>query len=1173
MKKIILLICFILVSLSVFSQTYTGKEARSVLPGAAMVVKDQQFSIPTFFTFSEGSEISFSEWETWFKNHFKISPDFGLQLLRTENDKLGFTHYRYQQTYKGFPIYSNIFIIHAKNDLVVSMNGQLFDNMNVPVSITLSEQEALEKSLSYVNAASYMWQDVSEENLYKYTLNDENATYYPKGELMLIPADKNFRGSNFRLAYRFDIYAQMPLSRQWIFVDAATGQVILALQRIQTEKQETQSNATGSADTKYSGTRTITTDYTGSTYRLRETGRGLGIETYDMNVGTSYTSAVDFTDADNNWTGTNSYQDEVARDAHWGTEMTYDYFYIKHGRNSIDNAGFKLLSYVHASLEGMGYPDNINAFWDGSRMTYGDGGSGYTPLTTLDICGHEISHGLTENTANLTYQDESGALNEGFSDIFGSSIEFYAKPPLSSGNWTIGEQIGSAFRSMSNPNLYDQPDTYDGTNWYTGTSDNGGVHTNSGVLNYWYYLLCQGGSGTNDIGNAFNVTGITMAKAELIAFRTLTVYLTASSTYADARTASIQAAADLYGGCSQEAQSTTNAWYAVGVGAAYSASATEADFSACPRTQCTAAPFTAQFTNMSTNGNTYKWYFGDGSTSTVASPSHAYSSNGIYDVKLVAYGGTCGSDSITKSGYITVGPSYPCPVSMPSSGTGTTQTSCSGSLFDSGLCGDYANNTAGTITISPTSATSVTLTFNSFSFESGYDYLYIYNGPSTASPQVAGSPFSGTTLAGPITSTGSSITLRQTSDAGVVASGFSLDWTCTGIEVPPVVNFVAGTTTSCTGTINFTDQSSNSPTSWLWKFGDGQTSTLQNPVHTYNANGTYTVRLRATNAYGTDSLIRTSYITINMPAGPSVTGATVCNPSTATLTASGSGILKWYSSLTSNTVLLTGNTYTTPLLTSTTDYYVKDSVSGAITHGAKTDSVGGGSMFTSAYVHYEIFDCYIPLVLQTVKIYANAAQTGKVITLQNSSGTTITTATVNLVAGINTVTLNFDLPVATGLRLVGPASPGWYRNTSGLTYPITTAGKFSITGSSADPTVRYYYFYDWVVKEADCVSPRVVVTATVNNCTGIESINNDPGISVSPNPTDTYINIDFAGHSGEQGVIEIYGLQGQKLYSEKISSLTEMQRKTIDLSGFASGVYFVRVFAGGTATVNKIQIY
>ena len=655
MKKTTLFICFILATLSVFSQTFYGKEAQAVLPGAGMVVKDQMLKIPTLIKFAEGAEIRFSEWESWFKNHFKISPDFGLQLLRTESDKLGFTHYRYQQTYKGFPIYSNIFIIHVKNDLVVSMNGQLFDNMNVPVSITLSEQEALEKSLSYVNATSYMWQDMSEEKLYQYSLNDENASYYPKGELVLIPADKNFKGSAYRLAYRFDIYAKMPLSRQWVFVDAATGQVILSLQRIQTEKQETQSNATGSADTKYSGTRTMTTDYTGSTYRLRETGRGLGIETYDMNVGTSYTSAVDFTDTDNNWTGTNSYQDEVARDAHWGTEITYDYFYVKHGRNSIDNAGFKLMSYVHANLVGMGYSDNINAFWDGTRMTYGDGGSGYTPLTTLDICGHEISHGLTENTANLTYQNESGALNEGFSDIFGTSIEFYAKPPVSSGNWTIGEQIGSAFRSMSNPNLYDQPDTYNGTNWYTGTADNGGVHTNSGVLNYWYYLLCQGGSGTNDIGNAFNVTGITMAKAELIAFRTLTVYLTASSTYADTRTASIQAATDLYGGCSQETQSTTNAWYAVGVGSAYVPSPADANFTGSPVAQCSGAPLTVQFSNTSVNANSYKWYFGDGSTSTDANPSHIYTANGNYDVKLVAYGNTCGTDSIIKSSYITIG--------------------------------------------------------------------------------------------------------------------------------------------------------------------------------------------------------------------------------------------------------------------------------------------------------------------------------------------------------------------------------------------------------------------------------------------------------------------------------------------------------------------------------------
>ncbi|MEI6124344.1 MAG: M4 family metallopeptidase [Bacteroidota bacterium] len=1173
MKKIIYAITFLLISVSVSSQTFYGKDAQAIIPGAELVVIDAVLNTPSFIHFAKDSEVDYRLFQGWLTNHVKISQDFGLKLIKTETDELGFTHYRYQQTYKSIPIHSNIFVVHVKSGAIESMNGQLFSTMDVPATASLTEAQALNYALTFVGADSYKWQIVEEEALLKTTLNDDKATYFPKGELMMVPTDRNFKGTNLRLTYRFDIYAHHPMSRQWVFVDAITGKVILTLNRIMTENTDVNVNASATAATKYSGTRTIMTDYTGTTYRLRETGRGLGIETYNLALGTNYGTATDFTNATTTWTDTNAAQDEVARDAHWGTEKTWDYYSLVHSRNSIDNLGFKLLSYVHADLVGMGYTDNVNAFWDGTRMTYGDGDGTYSPLTTLDICGHEITHGLTSNTANLNYQDESGALNEGFSDIFGTSIEFYAKPPLASGNWTIGEQIGGAFRDMSNPNADQQPDTYNGTYWYAGTGDNGGVHTNSGVVNYWYYLLCQGGSGTNDIGNAYSVTGITMAKAEKIAFRTLTVYLTSSSTYADARVASLQACADIYGGCSAEAIAVIKAWYAVGVGAAYVASPTHADFTACPVTQCTNAPFNVQFSNISTSANTYKWYFGDGNSSTLTAPANSYATNGTFNVKLVAYGGTCGSDSITKNAFISVGPAYPCQISVPATGTGTTQTSCTGNLYDSGLCGDYTDNTSGTITLSPTGATSVTITFNSFSFESGYDYLYVYNGPNTASPQFTGSPFSGNTLPGPLTSTAGSITIRQTSDQGVVASGFSLNWTCATATSPPVPAFVANTTTSCTGTIGFTDQSTNLPIAWLWKFGDGQTSTLQNPTHTYAANGVYTVKLKATNIYGNDSLTKTSYINISMPAGPIGTGATICTGQTAHLAATGSGILKWYATQTSAPLLQTGATYTTPVLSSTTNFWVKDSVSGTVSHAGKIDSVGGGSIFTSNTEHYEIFDTYIPLVLQTVKVYSSTAGT-RTINLKNSAGVVLATATPTLVVGINTVILNFSMPVATGLRLAGPATtPNMYRNYAGFSYPITLAGKLAITGSSAGATLRYYYFYDWVVKETDCVSPRVMVTAMVNTCTSVDERNSDATIKVYPNPAVNFVNIDIGKHLGEQATIEIYNLQGQKLYLATETDLPAAYRKTIDVSTFAKGVYFLRITTGSKTTYRKMEVY
>lgn len=482
-------------------------------------------------------------------------------LIRSEKDAYGTTHYRYQQTYLGIPVEHATYVVHESGGSVLYENGKWVKDFpsSLKAQPLLTRQTALSMATADIGASSYKWQIPAEEAFLKQEQNNPNATYFPKGELVFYSGEEEVIPSSLRLAYKFDVYAAYPASRTIIFIDANTGSVLGKREMIHS------TNAPGTAVTAYSGTQSITTDYTGTTYRLRETGRGNGIQTFNMKTaGTSYASAVDFTDADNNWNNVNTNKDQYATDAHWGAEKTYDYYFSKYGRNSVDNAGLILKSYVHVNLVAQGYPDNVNAFWDGSRMSYGDGNTTYKPLTALDIAGHEISHGVTEYSSNLTYSGESGAMNEGFSDIFGTSIEFYGRP--SRANWLIGEDIGAAFRSMSSPNTYSQPDTYKGTYWYTGTADNGGVHTNSGVLNYWYYLLSQGGSGTNDKGTAFNVTGIGIDKAGAIAYRLNTFYLISTSKYADARTYGIKAAEDLYGVGSAEATQTANAFTAVGIG-------------------------------------------------------------------------------------------------------------------------------------------------------------------------------------------------------------------------------------------------------------------------------------------------------------------------------------------------------------------------------------------------------------------------------------------------------------------------------------------------------------------------------------------------------------------------------------------------------------------------------
>lgn len=384
-----------------------------------------------------------------------------------------------------------------------------------------------------------------------------NASFYPQAELVWVSPDFFSNDNKLQLAYKMEIQAQIPLFRQQLYLDAQNGKIIQNINLLH------ESNVPGTADTKYSGTRQITTDSIApGMYRLRETGRGGGIETYDMNGGLIFGNAVDFTDTDNHWDNVNDEQDEAATDAHWAAEMTFDYLKTKHNYTGINNNGMPFISYVH-------YDENlVNAFWNGSWASFGDGsGSALTALTSVDIVAHEFAHGITGSNANLIYLNESGALNESFSDIFGATVEFWASPEQA--DWSLGEDFstfGNVFRRMDNPNEEGHPDTYNGNLWYNGSGDNGGVHINSGVQNYWFYLLTEGGNGINDHGEPFDLNGLGIDTAMTIAFRNLRFYLTTTSQYFDAREGALQAAEDLYGACSHAQIETAQAWQAVGLG-------------------------------------------------------------------------------------------------------------------------------------------------------------------------------------------------------------------------------------------------------------------------------------------------------------------------------------------------------------------------------------------------------------------------------------------------------------------------------------------------------------------------------------------------------------------------------------------------------------------------------
>lgn len=646
-KNFYLLAVALLLSIFVSAQTITGNKAERMIHGAETIIKSDVSNIPSLIRFRSGSEFELSNLDKWLHTTFSFQYKVGLKSLTTEKDKLGMIHYRYQQTINGLPVEGTMYIVHTKNNKVISMNGLFLDKINnVSNTSSISETAALKLALNYFKAESYRWQSPEYEKQLKKATGNINATWYPKGELVYAAVKGIVKPDNFRLAYKFDIFADKPLKRSYIFVDANTGEIILEQNRI------IDANTPATAYTVYSGHKPIMTDSYSGGYRLEESSRGLGIQTYNLQDGSNYVN-TDFTNATTIWNDIDAALDQYATDAHWGAEKTYDFYDSLFQRNSIDNAGFALLSYVHANLVGMGMGNNTNAFWDGSEMTYGDGDSPYTPLTSVEITGHEISHGLTTFTSALggTGSGEPGALNEGFSDCMGIAIRYFAKKS-STIDWLIGDQVGPyIFRDIANPHNTSNPTTYQGQYW---DSYNQEVHKNSTILSHCFYLVTIGGSGTNDNGNTYNVTAIGIAKAEQIWFRMNTVYLSTYSSYADARTYSIQSAADLYGSCSPEVITVTNAWYAVGVGAAYTASLPVSNFTAAKTIFCT-LPASVNFTNTSTNGENYTWYFGDNSSNTLTNPTHVYVNPGSYSVSLVSTS-SCGKDSVTKTSFIVISP-------------------------------------------------------------------------------------------------------------------------------------------------------------------------------------------------------------------------------------------------------------------------------------------------------------------------------------------------------------------------------------------------------------------------------------------------------------------------------------------------------------------------------------
>ncbi|MER5727010.1 M4 family metallopeptidase [Streptomyces sp. NPDC002138] len=453
----------------------------------------------------------------------------------------GTTHTTYERTYGGLPVLGGDLTVHAKGGVTKSVTKAT--NAEIKVDTTAAVTPDAADKTAFSAASSAGGKDV------KAAKGAKKVVWAADGVPVL--AYETVVGGVQRDGTPSELH---------VITDAKTGAKITEWQKIES----------GIGNTMYSGQVTLGTSQSGSNYTLTDAGRG-GHKTYDLNGGSSGTGTL-FTNTTDTWgNGLASNRATAGADAAYGAQLTWDYYKNVHGRNGLRNDGVAPYSRVHY---GNAY---VNAFWDDSCfcMTYGDGTSNTHPLTSIDVAAHEMTHGLTSVTGNMTYSGEPGGLNEATSDIMSAAVEFNANNANDVGDYLVGEKIdingdGTPLRYMDKPSK----DGGSKDSWYSGL---GGldVHYSSGPANHVFYLMSEGSGAKVINGVSYNsptsdnlpVTAIGRDAAAKIWFRALTVgYFKSNTNYAAARTATLQAAADLYGANSVTYNNVANAWAGIAVG-------------------------------------------------------------------------------------------------------------------------------------------------------------------------------------------------------------------------------------------------------------------------------------------------------------------------------------------------------------------------------------------------------------------------------------------------------------------------------------------------------------------------------------------------------------------------------------------------------------------------------
>ena len=526
MKKLIFAVIFMTITWSAFAQeTILRKNAKGVLESVEFSADDKRVTIPTSA-------------EIFFKDMLKTKATDEFRKVQRKQKQKEFMREYFEQYYKGVKVEGAGYNFHYKNGEMYFAHGHYVDVSNINPRPSITKLEAMQsfakhKNIPVGDISNYIAELIIKEIFEK---TDTLPT----------------------LVYRAYLYADYPQNTEIGFIDAHTGKLLM------TEPAFIDFSALGTFATRYSGTQQgITHHYQGG-YHLVDSTRNAILHTWNLDGRTNILSRVNLIDNDNNWTQVEHRfnNNDMGLDIQWALQGIYDRLFNTHNVNSMDDDGFTIDAHIR-------YSNNYdNAFWSSVDriLSFGEGGSLFRSLASVDVVAHEFGHGITHFQIGWGSSGDPRAFNEGLSDIWGVIMEHRIRP---NSVWQIGEQLTinyACLRNIQNTNASNAMNQI--ANTYASPQYNSGdSYVRGGVLSHWFYLLVNGGTGTNDLGRSYSVQGVGMDNAESLIIKAVyDGYLRFTTSYAQIRTSMVNAAREIAGTNSFLEHQIENAWYAVGVG-------------------------------------------------------------------------------------------------------------------------------------------------------------------------------------------------------------------------------------------------------------------------------------------------------------------------------------------------------------------------------------------------------------------------------------------------------------------------------------------------------------------------------------------------------------------------------------------------------------------------------